>query len=200
MSTKRIIVLVVNGCLLLHASCAKPSNPTTAFSNCTGVTPGTNLPKFDDGKPPINEPCYEHVGLCKGYPVCCVKYGTCKDLGGSAVSSNLAYYEGGCQSLSSSKKAWDAPENKDCTEQGECLAAYIESTAGGVTVPGYAADVPAEHLARIMVGTTWNGKNCTPPTTIRTPPSDLSNSTASGAVNVMPMLCTAIACLFQFHA
>merc|ERR1711865_943115 len=129
-------------------------------------------------------------------------------LGGSTVSSNLAYYEGGCQSLKSSKTAWDIPANKDCKEQGECLAAYIGSTAGGWTNPGYAADVPAEHLARIMVGTTWNGKHCTPPTTTSPPPqktADLSNSsfptpgpTASGAVNLSAILSTAVVCLFQF--
>jgi hypothetical protein len=132
----------------------------TMFTGCEDVKSGTSLEKFTDGKPPINEPCYNHVDLCQGYPVCCVKYGTCIALGGSTLSSNLAYYEGGCQSLNSSKKAWDTSENKECKEQGECLAAYLQTSTGGTTKGDKMADVPADHLARIMKGTSWNGKSC----------------------------------------
>jgi len=179
------------------------------FSTCVDLKSGTELPKFNDGKPPINEPCYELSGLCAGSlaevwsmesgsmeyvrslsGTCCMKYGTCRfqyDLLHGVLSSDPAHYEGGCQSLNSSRKAWDKPENKDCTEQGECLAAYIQTSPEG----GYAtsangeslmADVPADVLARIMNGSNWNGSAC--PVT-----------QASGAGNMLPMLCTAIVCI-----
>lgn len=201
MSMNTSIALAVHSCLLLHASAGSAmqgSNET--FKHCKDLESGPQLPKFSDGKPPINEPCYEHVGICAGYAVCCVKYGTCKSLGGMTLSSNLAYYVGGCQSLNSSKKAWDKPENQGCTEQGECLAAYILTNKGGYATSrngvSLMTDVPADHLARVMVGSTWNGNTCPDPNA----PQTTTGTQASVAGNVLPMLCTAIVCLLvQFQ-
>ena len=55
-------------------------------------------------------------------PVCCVNIGTCEGV----VSSNLDYYEGGCQSLSSSKRDWSLPGQVATTES--CTSA-IETTS-----------------------------------------------------------------------
>ena len=44
--------------------------------------------------------------------MCCVAVGTCDAI----ISSNLDYYEGGCQSLSSSKRDWSLPGQVDTTE------------------------------------------------------------------------------------
>ena len=66
------------------------------------------------------------VRRCDGYLVCCVTYGTCLGFGGT-ISSNSAYYEGGCQSPDSSRQSW---ENSDCTEQGECHQPYLEQVTG----------------------------------------------------------------------
>jgi hypothetical protein len=76
------------------------------------------------------------------------------------VSSNLAYYEGGCQSKQSSKKTWDTAENTGCVEQGECNAAYLFTTNGATTKPGLAHAVPTQTQTRFMVGTTWDGAKC----------------------------------------
>jgi len=201
---KTITVLVVHCYLLGRVSAGSSMNASETFGNCKDLKAGTLLAKFDDSKPPINEPCYNHAGLCGGgYPVCCVKYGTCMAIGGVTLSSNLAYYEGGCQSLNSSKTAWDTAENQDCKEQGECLAAYIQSNTGGFTNmrngTALMADIPADHLTRIMVGSTWNGNTCPEVQSSQTTTGTSDGTSASGAGNVLPMLYSAIVCLFQFR-
>ena len=55
-------------------------------------------------------------------PVCCVAVGTCD----ATISSNLDYYEGGCQSLSSSKRDWSLPGQVATTES---CTSTIETTS-----------------------------------------------------------------------
>ena len=88
---------------------------------------------------PVNEPCYVHDGMCEGYAVCCVKYGTCT----ATISSNELYYEGGCWSAQSSKGSL----REGCTRQGECMAPFLEEVMGGAAAPGKANTLSADKLA-----------------------------------------------------
>merc|ERR1719188_878302 len=74
---------------------------------------GSLLTAQSDGKPVLNEPCFVFDSACEGYPVCCVSVGTCVAILSGTISSNTAYYEGGCQSLNSTKKTWSNP---NCTQ------------------------------------------------------------------------------------
>lgn len=99
------------------------------------------------------------------------------------VSSNLAYYEGGCQDKASSKKTWDMAENTGCVEQGECNAAYLATTNGAFSKPGKANAVPDSVMARFMKGPvangmTFDGKVC----------KNVTSNNLSGALNVLPSL------------
>jgi hypothetical protein len=91
-------------------------SPRRALQTTDELTtlPGSELALHQDGLDPLNEPCYTMGGtipLCVGWVVCCVSYGTCTAHGG-IISSNPEYYEGGCQSLSSSHTTWDARARK----------------------------------------------------------------------------------------
>ena len=88
---------------------------------------------------PVNEPCYVHDGMCEGYAVCCVKYGTCT----ATVSSNELYYEGGCWSAQSSKGSL----REGCSRQGECMQPFLEEVMGGAASPGQANALSADKLA-----------------------------------------------------
>lgn len=116
---------------------------------------------------PLNEPCYVGGGsdsaVCVGYPLCCVKRGTCRTLvtptmarRGAGVSYTAAYYDGGCWSKASSKNS-TAP---GCMgKQGECNAAYLEATNGATTAAGLMATVPTATKEAITQDTPcihWN--------------------------------------------
>jgi hypothetical protein len=101
----------------------------------------------------INEPCYIHDALCEGYQVCCVTKGTCKDAGGM-VSSNAKYYEGGCWSLDSSKKAMA----EGCAKQGECNEVYLQYMMNGKTATGKKAALPQATVDKFMASA--NGNKC----------------------------------------
>jgi len=111
---------------------------------------GTSLAQRTDGVAAVNEPCYVHDSACAGYPVCCVTKGTCISQHSGTVSSNAAYYEGGCWSFDSSKK--DYSTAPDCTQQGECLVQHVEVCKGGTTKSGFMSEVPAATLNRLMTG------------------------------------------------
>jgi len=119
---------------------------------CCSAAPlkGSELTPRTDGVKPLNEPCYVHDGACDGYAVCCVTIDTCISKHSGTVSSNTAYYEGGCQSFSSSKK--DYSKSPGCTQQGECLVQHLEVCKGGIAKPGFMTDVPADVLNRLMMG------------------------------------------------
>jgi len=117
--------------------------------------PGDSLAHRDDGVAVLNEPCYVHDGACNGYPVCCVTVGTCISKHSGTVSSNLKYYEGGCQSFDSSKKEYKndgRQKNAHCKQQGECTIQFLETCMGGTTKPGLMTEVPKETMDRFMEG------------------------------------------------
>lgn len=114
---------------------------------------GEDFPPKTDGVAPVNEPCYVHDGACDGYPVCCVTAGTCISKHSGTISSTLAYYEGGCQSLESRKKEWsDKHKNADCKQQGECMIQHIEVCKGGFTKPGYMTEIDKSLMDSFMEG------------------------------------------------
>jgi len=110
---------------------------------------GSDLTARDDGVEAKNEPCYAHDNACDGYPVCCVTIGTCISQHSGLVSSNTAYYEGGCQSFNSSKKEWTNP---DCKQQGECAVQHLQVCKGGTTKPTFMTPLSSSTLARLMTG------------------------------------------------
>ncbi|KAL9139609.1 putative tandem protein 6, partial [Amphidinium carterae] len=110
---------------------------------------GNNITLHNDGWAPLNEPCYVHDSACQGYPVCCVTYGTCASQHGGTLSSNRKYYEGGCQSLQSSKTEW-TEDAAGCSEQGECHWVYLQEWKNATTKAGMMADVPSSVTARFM--------------------------------------------------
>jgi len=112
---------------------------------------GDELPAQTDGKEPLNEPCYVHDAACEGYPVCCVTKGTCISQHSGTISSNVAYYEGGCQDLTSRTKEW---KNPDCKQQGECVVQHLHVCKGGMAKEGEMTKVPEATLERLM------GKSC----------------------------------------
>lgn len=112
---------------------------------------GTDLPPRTDGVEVVNEPCYVHDGACDGYAVCCVKAGTCIGKHSGTISSNLVYYEGGCQSLESSKKEYsEKNKNANCKQQGECMIPFTEACKGGVAKPAMGGDIPQDVWDRMM--------------------------------------------------
>jgi hypothetical protein len=111
---------------------------------------GDLLAQRADGVAAINEPCYVHDSSCAGYPVCCVTKGTCISQHSGTVSSNAAYYEGGCWSFDSSKKDYSTAPT--CSQQGECLVQHLEVCKGGTTKTGFMSAVPAATLTRLMTG------------------------------------------------
>eukprot|EP01046_Picozoa_sp_COSAG06_P028165 COSAG06_NODE_2523_length_6725_cov_6.997736_3_plen_288_part_00 len=127
-------------------------SPRRALQTAGELTtlPGSELALHQDGLDPLNEPCYTMGGtvpLCVGWVVCCVSYGTCTSHGG-IISSNPDYYEGGCQSLSSSDTTWDAPGQENCQEQGECNHAYLSTVKNSATCSQEDEPSPVERTQR----------------------------------------------------
>merc|ERR1719321_502856 len=79
--------------------------------------------------------------------VCCVTLNTCISRHGGMVSSNLDYYEGGCQSFQSSKKTYNETlyGNGACVQQGECMVQYTQVCKGGTTKSGQKEELPKGH-------------------------------------------------------
>ena len=100
-----------------------------------------------------------HDAACEGYPVCCVKTGTCVSDHGGMVSSNAKYYEGGCVSPNSRARA--LPDG--CAKQGECHAMYLEHMKGGTPKAGVAASVSPYVVQNLMVGATGCSAYWSPP-------------------------------------
>ena len=75
-----------------------------------------------------------------------MKQGTCISTHGGMVSSNAAYYQGGCTSTDSSKKT--LPEG--CAKAGECHAHYLEHMKGGTTKAGK-AESPDVYTVEVMM-------------------------------------------------
>jgi len=108
-----------------------------------------------DGVAPVNEPCYVRDGdTCQGaYPVCCVTAGTCISQHSGSLSRTQANYEGGCQSLKSSRTEWSEEyQNAGCTQQGECMVQHLEVCRGVITSPGLMTELPQATMDRFMTG------------------------------------------------
>lgn len=119
------------------------------FRDCEGVKSGTNLPKRHDGVAALNVPCYPGDGACSGAGrggICCATAGTCERW----ISSAKSFYEGGCtpDSVNSSHPDYD-PE---CTQVGECNAAYMFAARGYVPQPGTMTELPPATMDRLMAG------------------------------------------------
>merc|ERR1719389_217912 len=113
-----VLASIASSCLLMQA-----------LGACTGVQSGINLAKVHDGVAPINYPCHSPT-KCEGSIICCATVGTCeREEGKRGVfphTSNKGYFEGGCSPRSLNKTHEDY--EPDCTQVGECHAAYIFET------------------------------------------------------------------------
>lgn len=143
-----------------HSSGSRPARPPDATQ--TGCTPpaGGDLPKTTASSADnLNEPCYVHDAACDGYPVCCVKAGTCVSEHGGMVSSNAKYYMGGC--VSPNSRAGALPDG--CAKQGECHAMYLQHMKGGTTKAGLSVAVSPYVTERMMKGADGCAAYFTPP-------------------------------------
>jgi len=151
---RAVLASMISSCLVLQAL-GSDDRFNYQFGTCDSVRSGTNLPKVHDVSP-LNVPCYSKE-LCSGSSTCCVSVGTenCTgDIEGRwGVSSNRAYYEGGCSpgSLDVSHEDYDPT----CTQIGECHVGYMYMETRAVSAAGAMTQLPSATLDRLMAGSNW---------------------------------------------
>ena len=143
-----------------------PSSPAPPPQQCI-VQPGDSQAKTTNADPdPVNEPCFS-VSSCRGYNggsgyLCCVAVGTCDNM----VSSNPAYYLGGCRALNYQSNISSTTSTSDlfptrtegCVKQGECNLPYLEQMRGWTATGGplSANPIPDASMNRLLNGSIGN--------------------------------------------